>query len=173
MARHPDLRADERTMLEQFLDQQRELVLEKIDGLDDAQGHAHLLPATDLTIAGIVKHLAYVEDRWVQSRLVGIDVEPWASAPFGRDVDWDFHSAAEDALADIGALYRAACDRSRTSIARFESLDTPALVPSFGVGPVSVRWVLVHLIEETAHHLGHLDLLRDTIESLPPAPAGS
>jgi uncharacterized damage-inducible protein DinB len=162
MARHPDLRADERTTLEQFLDQQREIVLEKVEGLDDDQVHARILPATELTMAGVVKHLANVEDGWVQGRLLGTELpEPWASAPFDEDVDWEFHSAVDDSLDDLRRLYLDACARSRATLATFDSLDTPAAVPSFGKGPVSVRWVLVHLVEETARHLGHLDLLRD------------
>ncbi len=56
MARHPDLDADERSTLEQFLDQQREIVLEKVADLDDDQVHAQILPATDLTMAALVKH---------------------------------------------------------------------------------------------------------------------
>jgi hypothetical protein len=167
MATHPDLApADERTALEQRLDEQRELVLEKVDGLDDDQVHARILPATDLTMAGIVKHLARVEDRWVQGRLVGAGIsEPWASAPFDADPDWDFHSAVDDSLDELRRLYHETCARSRAAVATFDSLDTLAVVPSFGVGPVSVRWVLVHLIDETAHHLGHLDLLRDAIDA--------
>ena len=170
MSTHPDLQADERTTLEQFLDQQREIVLEKVDGLTDEQVHARILPATDLTMATIVKHLAQVEDRWVQGRLVGGGMpEPWASAPFDTDPEWDFHSAGENSLDELRALYLAACERSRSALAGFDSLDTPAVVPSFGKGPVCVRWVFVHLIEETARHLGHLDLLLDaTLAAAPP-----
>jgi len=60
-------------------------------------------------------------------------------------------------------LYRAACDRSRAAAARCVSLDTLAAVPSFGRGPVSLRWITVHMIEETARHAGHVDLLRDAL----------
>lgn len=162
MARHPDLDADERTTLEQFLDQQRELVLELFADLDDDEARARILPATDLTMAGLLKHLAYVEDQWVQGKLLGgPKPEPWASAPFDEDVDWDLHSAIDDPLDDLRQLYLDACARNRAALATFDSLDTLAALPSFGKGPVSVRWVLVHLVEETAHHLGHLDLLRD------------
>ncbi|MGH2477759.1 MAG: DUF664 domain-containing protein [Candidatus Limnocylindrales bacterium] len=109
----PDLRpADERTALEQFLDQYRHIVASKLADLDQAQASARALEATDLTVGGIVKHLAWAEDRWFQGKLLG----------FGA----------------AGAL----------------GLRSPA----------NLRWILVHMIDETARHAGHLDLLRDSID---------
>ncbi|WP_239099110.1 mycothiol transferase [Micromonospora andamanensis] len=80
------------------------------------------------------------------------------------DADWDFHSAGEDSPADLRALYVAACQRSRRAAAGHPSLSDRAAKPSFGGGPVSLRWIFVHMIEETAQHRGHLDLLRDALD---------
>jgi hypothetical protein len=66
-----------------------------------------------------------------------------------------------DTADSIVGLYMAACERSRTATALCASLDHVSAVPSFGRGPVNLRWILVHMIEETARHIGHLDLLRD------------
>ena len=62
------------------------------------------------------------------------------------------------------SLYSTACARSRAAANRFDSLDAVAAVPSYGKGPVNLRWILVHMIDETARHAGHLDLLRDAID---------
>ena len=71
--------------------------------------------------------------------------------------------AEGDTVDAVLALYRTACDRSRAVVAGCSSLDQVAAVPSFGRGPVNLRWILVHLIDETARHAGHLDLLRDAL----------
>jgi uncharacterized damage-inducible protein DinB len=167
----PDVRPnDERTALDQRLDYYRRAVISKIENLDDAQASTRVLPATDLTVGGIVKHLAWVEDHWFQARLLGVDLpEPWASAPLTQDRDWPFHSAQHDSVEDLIDLYSTASGRSRAAAARFDSLDAVAAAPSFGKGPVNLRWILVHMIDETACHTGHLDLLRDGIDLRAPA----
>jgi Protein of unknown function (DUF664) len=162
----PELRpADERTALEQFVDRYRNIVTSKLADLDHAQASAHALPATDLTVGGIVKHLAWVEDRWFQGKLLGLELpEPWASAPLAEDADWPFRSSRHDSVAAVLSLYSSACARSRAAAGRFDSLDAVAAVPSYGKGPVNLRWIFVHMIDETARHAGHLDLLRDAID---------
>jgi hypothetical protein len=161
---HPRLRAGERTMLEQFLEQHRHLVLEKCGGLSDADAAAHLLPHTAMTIGGIVKHLARMEDLWFTHKLAGDAYpEPWASAPLAADDDWDFHSAATDQIKSLLDLYATSCARSRAVAARYPDLDSLAALPSFGKGPVSLRWVYLHMIRETAQHCGHLDLMLDVV----------
>ena len=80
---YPDVRADERTTLEQFLDQYRRTVAGQIADLDSTMASAQVLPATDLTAGGLVKHLAHTEDMWFTVRLAGDPLpEPWASAPW-------------------------------------------------------------------------------------------
>lgn len=81
------------------------------------------------------------------------------------DPDWVFHSAKDQSVPELVTLYSPACEESRASAQQFDSLDATAAVPSFGKGPVSLRWVLVHMIDETARHAGHLDLLRDALDA--------
>ena len=64
---------------------------------------------------------------------------------------------------EVLELYAAACTRSRDAVAQCDSLGRVAAVTSFGRGPVNLRWILVHMIDETARHAGHLDLLRDSL----------
>jgi uncharacterized damage-inducible protein DinB len=162
----PDLQADERTTLVAFLDYHRATFLSKISGLTHEQLN-RTLPPSDLTLASLTKHLALVEDSWFQERFVGREVEPWASAPFDDDRDWEMHSAKHDAPDDLSALYQAAVARSRATLAQVESLDTLSAVNDRSRGiPYSMRWILVHMIEETARHNGHADLIRQSIDGL-------
>ena len=136
MSDFPPLQGAPRDLLEAFLESYRRGILGVLGSLTDAQAGTRVLPGTDMTAAGIVTHLARVEDLWFSERFAGRPVgEPWASAPWSEDRDWDFH--------DVAAVL------------------------SFGVGPVSLGWVLVHMLEETAHHAGHLDLLRDALVGRP------
>lgn len=154
---------DERTALVQRLDQYRAIAAAALADLEWHEASTRLLPATDLTIAGIVKHLAWAEDRWFQGRLLGVPMpDPWA-APGADDPDRAMRLGSEDTVASILELYSSACSRSRSALAHCGSLDHVAAVPSFGIGPVNLRWILVHMIDETARHAGHLDLLRDRL----------
>lgn len=155
--------ADERTALSQRLDQYRAIVKTGLVDLDWEQASTRLLPATDLTIAGIVKHLAWAEDRWFQGRLLGVQMPmPWNS-PGADDPDAAMRLDPEDTVDGVVQLYSSACERSREAAGRCSSLSRVAAVPSFGTGPVNLRWILVHMIDETARHAGHLDLLRDSL----------
>ena len=163
---HPDLQPqDERTVLVQRLDQYRAIATAALVDLEWKVASSRLLPATDLTIAGIVRHLAWVEDRWFQGRLLGTEMPaPW-NIPGADDPDSAMRLAPGDTVEGIGELYSAACLRSRAALARCDSLSEVAAVPSFGIGPVNLRWLLVHMIDETARHVGHLDLLRDCLRN--------
>lgn len=160
----PDLQpGDERTALVQRLDQYRAVVSAALGDLGWEQASTRLLPATDLTIAGIVKHLAWAEDRWFQGRLLGTAMPaPWIFLGVD-DPDSSMRLGPGDTLEGVVELYASACERSREALERCDSLDHIAAVPSFGIGPVNARWILVHMIAETARHAGHLDLLRDTL----------
>jgi hypothetical protein len=162
----PDIQpGDERTALVQRLDQYRAITAAALVDLRWEQASARLLPATDMTIAGIVKHLAWAEDRWFQGRLLGLEMPgPW-NAPGADDPDRSMRLAAGDTVDGTIQLHFSACERSRAAVDRCESLSQLAAVPSFGIGPVNLRWILVHMIDETARHAGHLDLLRDCLTS--------
>jgi uncharacterized damage-inducible protein DinB len=162
----PDLQADERTTLVAFLDYHRATFLGKIEGLTREQMNVALAPS-DLTLASLTKHLALVEDSWFQERFVGVEVEPWASAPFDVDRDWEMHSASDDSPDALVALYRAAIARSQATLNTVESLDARSAVNDRREGiPYSMRWILVHMIEETARHNGHADFIRQSIDGL-------
>lgn len=154
--------ADERVALTQRLDQYRAIARHSLLDLTWDEASSRPLPASQLTIAGIVKHLAWAEDRWCQGRLLGRPMPP----PYDRPGADDPHAAMQlDGYHSTDAvlqLYDAACERSRSAIAACDTLDAVAKTPSAG-GPVNARWVLVHLIDETARHAGHLDLLLDAV----------
>ncbi len=87
---------------------------------------------------------------------------PW-DRPGADDPDDTMRLVRGDTVDGIVGLYLSAGERSRAAIAQCASLDQAAAVPSFGRGPVNLRWILVHMIDETARHVGHLDLLRDAL----------
>jgi hypothetical protein len=160
----PDLQPeDERTALVQRLDRYRAIAAASLVEVPWEQAAARLLPATDMTIAGIVRHLAWAEDRWFQGRLLGSKMPaPW-DGPGADDPDHSMRLLPGDTPDGIVRLYASACERSRAALDRCDSLNHVAAVSSFGRGPVNLRWILVHMIDETARHAGHLDLMRDCL----------
>ena len=165
MRSDPATTADERTTLTQFLDYQRATLLMKAAGLDRDQLNQRL-PTSSLTLAGLLKHLSYVEDSWIQQVFLGRQLpEPWASAPFDSDEDWEFHSAAHDGPDTLRELYESSCARTRAGI-EGAALDAVSVGASRSGSQFSLRWILVHLIEETARHCGHADLLREAIDGV-------
>jgi uncharacterized damage-inducible protein DinB len=168
MERHrPSLQADERTMLVAYLDFQRATMLLKAEGLSDQQ-LAQTTAASSLTLGGLLKHLALVEDHWFRHMLLGEEPAAlWRDHDWDADPDWEFESAAQDSGAWLVDLYTNACDASRAAVASLESLDHLSSRPSHRTGEhFSLRWVLLHMIEETARHAGHADLLREAIDGV-------
>jgi hypothetical protein len=161
----PDPMGDELTLLSQFLDFQRATLVQKASGLDRAQLATRLEPST-LTLAGLLKHAALVEDSWFDRVLLGHDErEPWAGVDWDADPDWDFNSAPADEPDELFALYTSACERSRAAVAAVGDLEAVSLGASRGSGErVSLRWIMLHMLEETARHNGHADLLRESID---------
>jgi uncharacterized damage-inducible protein DinB len=163
----PDPDGDELTSLSQFLDFHRATLVDKVSSLSTEQLARRAVPSSAITLGGMLKHLALVEDDWFQVKFLGRpEVEPWASAPFDVDPDWDWHSAVNDTPEDLLRLYDAACARSRAVVAEVGGdLDMLSVVtdPRSG-GRISLRWILLHMIEETARHNGHVDLIREAID---------
>jgi hypothetical protein len=153
-------------MLTAFLDFHRATLLWKIEGLEKNQIGLAAVPTSELTLAGLVKHLALVEDSWFQKVFLGQPLPaPWSNAPWDDDPDWEFHSAPADEPRDLIELYLTAIGRSRAVIAAAPSLDQVSVEPGQREGrPFSLRWILLHMIEETARHAGHADLLREAID---------
>ncbi len=163
----PPLGTDERTMLTAYLDYQRGTLVWKASGLTKAQ-MAQPLPSSSLTIGGLVKHMALVEDSWFTDDFEGRGLPaPWADVDWDADRDWDFHSAVHDAPEQLLAQYAESCARSRAVVAAASSLDERSVATSPESGEhCTLRWILVHMIEETARHNGHVDLLRESIDGL-------
>jgi hypothetical protein len=142
--------AGEREALEGFLELYRGLVPGKVEALGDADARRPLVPS-GLSLLGLVRHLAAVERTWFGEVLGG--------RPPGCADDWASDPA--DTVAAATAGYRAACAESRAVAGRFALAET-APHPHFGA--VSLRWVYVHMIEETARHAGHADILRELLD---------
>jgi len=156
--------APETELLTQFLDFQRATVVMKADGLSGGQ-LARTHPPSTLSLGGILNHLALVEDYWAQVRFLGLpEGEPWAQVDWTADPDWEFRTAAECPPDELHDRYRQACDRTRAVVLRAASLDVLSVVPLDSGQQFSLRWMMLHLIEETARHAGHADLLREAID---------
>ena len=150
---------DERTILTTFLDYARGTVHAKCAGLSDADARRAPLPASPLmTISGLVSHLRWVEDSWIENKLLGNMIDaPWTD----DDPDREFRIALEVPLSQLLAEYEAACTRHSDFVASL-SLDTPSRgALGWRTEPVTLRWILFHLTEETARHNGHIDILRE------------
>ena len=167
--RNPPHAGTELETLLGFLDYQRATLQWKCRGLTDEQLRV-ARPPSAVTLAGLLKHLAYVEDYWFIEVVAGEPTpEPWASADTQADPDWEWTSAAGDHGDDLRALWAERVDRARAVVdARVRDGETEALAETYpawgGQGRVSLRWVLVHMIEEYARHNGHADPLRESID---------
>ncbi len=163
----PPLNAGEVETLLGFLDYQRATLAWKCRGLDTA-GLTAKVGVSSITLGGLLKHMALVEDSWFSRWLHGNDRRPpWDGVDWVADPDWEWHSAAQDAPEELFALWEEAVARSRGLVA--EALDgggldrlTQRSWPS-GESP-SLRWVLCHMIEEYARHNGHADLIRESVD---------
>jgi uncharacterized damage-inducible protein DinB len=156
----PAFDLDERSMLTEFLDYHRATVHLKVTGLSDDDAWRRLVPSLS-SAAGIVKHLGYVEQSWFRARLAGErDLRvPWTD----ENPDADFERAGGDTVDGLLQAYAAQCERSREIVAGMQ-LDDVAMAPGRHGRRTTLRWVLVHMIEETARHNGHLDLIREMID---------
>ena len=138
----------------------------KISGLDAAAMRRTLGPSV-MTLGGLVKHLALVEDHYFTHRLHGRDY-PSVWAPMAQNDDWEWTSAADDSPQELLSLWRAAVQRSDAAVEEALAdggLDRRVAVPDTGETP-NLRRVIVDLIEEYARHTGHADLIRESIDGL-------
>lgn len=159
------LAAPELAALADCLDVQRRAILEKAGGLDQEQ-LARRLPPSTMTLAGLVLHLVLVEEDWMEVRFAGGSPrEEWDGVDWDGDPDYEWRTAADWEPAALLDRYRLACERSRAVVAAAGGLDQLSAVP-LEEGHFSLRWVLLHLIEETARHAGHADLIRESIDGL-------
>lgn len=148
---------DERATLTQMLDFLRATAVMKVEELSDEQAFATPVPPSTLTPAGVVKHLSATERFWFSIDFAGLDV-PW---PYSDDdPHGGFRLEAGDTLEAIVDEYVLECARSRAAIAG-AGLDDMAKGDEM---TFNLRYALTHMIEETARHCGHLDLLREVTD---------
>ncbi|MFC6713579.1 DinB family protein [Branchiibius cervicis] len=164
----PPLQGTEINTLLGFLQYHRDTLLMKVDGLEQVQLNTRFAPS-EMTLGGLMKHVAFVEDYWFQDILLGAQMpEPWASADWEADRDWDWHSATSDSPMQLRMFVLRARERSDRAIAacmRAERLDTLSQRADRRTGqPFTLRWIMLHLIEEYARHNGHADLIRESID---------
>lgn len=145
----------EREILEAFLDFQRDVVVRKASGLTEEQARARLLPSMT-TLAGLLKHLIGVERHWFLAILAQIPEDQLPPNSRGLDPSWVLDDS--DTVERLAAEYVEVCALSRSTAQRF-ALDHA--VPHHRLGAVSLRWIYVHMIEETARHAGHADIVRE------------
>jgi hypothetical protein len=166
----PPVAGDETATLLGSLERQRATFAWKVGGLD-ASGLAAKVGASSITLGGLVKHLAFVEEFKFSTMLHGrAPSAPWNAVDWDADIDWPWHSAARDSPEDLYGLWHDAVLRSRSAVA--EVLADGGLgrriayVHDSSEEPLSLRRLLVDMIEEYARHVGHADLIRETVDGL-------
>jgi uncharacterized damage-inducible protein DinB len=154
------LATDDEDQLGRFLDYVRGTVVRKVDGVGDDDAR---LPrtASGTSIGGLVKHLTWVERGWFRWRFLGEEI---GGPSTEEDPDGDLRVEPGETLAGLLADYGRACDESRDVLAA-HALDEQTVNHS-SRGPVTLRWICLHMIEETARHAGHIDILREQLDGV-------
>jgi hypothetical protein len=151
------------------LERVRRYIAWKCGGLDPAGSRATLGPST-MTLGGLLKHLALCEDHMFSVKLHGQDPQPpWNTVDWDADPDWEWHSAAADSPEQLMSLWHDAVRRSRALVAEALAaggLDQPASFTARDGQAPSLRRLLVDMIEEYARHVGHADLIRESVDGL-------
>jgi uncharacterized damage-inducible protein DinB len=155
----PPYVAGEQAMLHAWLEYHRSTLAWKCEGLDDAQLRERAVPPSSLSLLGLVRHMADVERNWFRRVLGGEDVPGiyWTE----DDPDGDFDNVDTADVQEAFATWRSECEHARRNAAAAASLEVTGQRRG---EPVSLRWILVHMIEEYARHNGHADLLRERID---------
>ncbi len=166
--RDPPAAGTELATIMGFLQYERDTLLRKVDGLSVEQLRSAPTVST-LTLAGLLKHLALVEESWLIEDFLGQPLpEPWASVDWEIDPDWEHTSALVDDPEWLVARYRQAWETVDRSMAAtpLDHLAVRSTRINGSAEAVSLRWILLHLIEETARHNGHADLIREALDGV-------
>jgi len=151
------------------LERQRSYLAWKCGNLDSAGLRATLGPSA-MTLGGLLKHMAVIEDDWFSVKLHGRDPHPpFDTADWDADQDWEWHSAAGDSPAELVSLWEEAVGRSRTLVGKAIAeggLDRLASYTRSGGRSLSLRRMIMDMIEEYARHVGHADLIRESVDGL-------
>jgi uncharacterized damage-inducible protein DinB len=154
--------ADERTTLVAFLRWHRETLKLKCAGLEPVQLAERSVGRSALSLLGLARHAAESERFWFRRVLAGQEVSPLFSSPSAPDGAFDVAGANAQIVVDAWAAWQAEVAFADRFIDSAPGLDVIGIEP--GEGPVSLRWVLMHMVEEYARHNGHADLLREHID---------
>ena len=158
----PAQNADERTMLEGWLDYHRGTLAMKCAGLDDTQLRTASVPPSELSLLGLVRHMAEVERGWFRKVLVG--EEPGPIYYSDEDPDGEFHLTEADTWEEAHATWQAEIEVARRNAAGF-GLDDLSAGKNRRTGErYNLRWIYTHMIEEYARHNGHADLIRQSVD---------
>ena len=162
----PPFHGDEHEAVFGALDRLRATFRWKCADLDRA-GLAATTAASELTLGGLLKHLALIEDYYFQVKILGRQMPvDWADADWDND-NWEFSSARDAAPEALYALWDGAVERSRTAVSEIVDrggLDAPADVTLPDGGAVNIRRMVLDLIEEYGRHAGHADIVREAID---------
>ncbi|WP_309227273.1 DinB family protein [Micromonospora thermarum] len=165
----PPLAGDETATLLGALERSRRTLAWKCGGLD-AEGMRATVGASTMTLGGLLKHLAAVEAIYFSLRLRGRDPgPPWNTVDWDAEPDWEWRSAADDSPEQLMALWRDTVATSRTMVEEALAeggLDGLARWTSPEGDTPSLRRILIDLIEEYARHVGHADLIRESVDGL-------
>jgi len=155
--------ADERSLLETFLDLYRDIVKRKVGGVSEQDARRHLVPSMR-RLGGIVKHPSWVELNWFQRVLAGRPAEDLPPVPrTDEDPDADFRMDPDETVEHLVAAYDEACALSRAAAATRALDDT---VSHGRMGQVSLHWIHKHMIEESAWHAYHAGILREQVDGM-------
>lgn len=156
---------DEREMLRAWLEFHRETLLMKCDGLSPEQLATAAVPPSTITLQGLIRHMTEVERNWFFRIFAGETAPPLYYSD--DDPDGDFDNIDASKIAEEMAMFHETIEHAREIEALGVSLDENGAVDaSHGRGPVSLRWIMIHMIEEYARHNGHADFLRERIDGL-------
>jgi len=178
----PPVAANEADTLLGYLDFQRATLEWKTRGLDVA-GLRRTIASSSMTLAGLLKHMAYVEDHWFSGMLLDLPrMSPWAEVDWAATPDWEWESAAREPADVVRAQWSTSVERSRAFVRdALSRAGASGATTSSGANVAdplgllakrswpngerpSLRWILVHMIEEYARHNGHADLLREAVD---------
>ncbi|MGW2821330.1 DinB family protein [Streptomyces sp. NPDC001443] len=162
--REPDQDADERTMLEGWLDYHRQTLAVKCEGLTDEQLRTAAVPPSELSLMGLVRHMAEVERNWFRRVLTGDDPGPIYYSK--EDPDGEFHLTEADTWQDAHDGWQAEIGIARRNAAGLGLDELSAGRSRHNDEPFSLRWIYTHMIEEYARHNGHADLIRERVDGV-------
>jgi uncharacterized damage-inducible protein DinB len=153
--------SDERTQLVGWLDLQRALVHYKCEGISEQDSHRSLLPTSPaMSLAGLVSHLRWVEHCWFEVLFLN---RPASSNPQFGDVEEADFQVGDAPVHGLLDEYARQCAVSNEIVAA-SSLDACGQNPDYGADGLNLRWILLHMVEEVARHVGHMDVIREQLD---------